>query len=107
MIGESISGEIKTPYSNKKYLEYLAIKNGKDLRKFSKNYYYQMQMQIECVGADCGILAAFNPKFLQDRKDICLHIVEVQKDVLVIDEIKSAISDAVSFIKELQEVYGL
>jgi hypothetical protein len=108
MVGKAIVGDIKIPYTTRKFIEYLALNNGMDLLAYSKPYYYQLQMQMACTGAKKGVLAVFNPKFMgtaNNRK--CFKFIDVARDEIVINEIKTAIKNAIDIISQLKKSYQL
>lgn len=97
--GIYVCGDIKTATTVSKFLEYVDASNDNyGLKKISKQYYYQVQWQIECVGASQGLLVAFCPALLNTEYD-CIKTFYIEKDATVIQEIKDKL--------ELCEQYGL
>lgn len=104
MVGKSISGEIKTAYTTRKYLEYLELNTGADLLAYDKKYYYQVQMQMACTGAKKAYFVAFNPKWVDTEKHKkCLHLIEIEKDEKVIAEIDACLILAIEAISQLRK----
>ncbi len=107
MVGKTIVGEIKVPYTTKKYMEYLALDTGADLLRYNKDYYYQVQMQIACTGAKKAVFVVFNPKWLTSQPNKCLKVIEIEKDTAVIAEIETAIVKGKEMIVALKAKYRL
>ena len=89
--GIKVCGDIKTAATIAKFLEYCdSSADGKGLKKISKEYYYQVQWQIECTGATSGMLVAFCPSLLNSDYEY-IKVFYIEKDFDVINEIKESI----------------
>lgn len=52
---EKIVGEIKCPENPSNHVEFCLLNTGEDLKKFDKNWWHQIQMNIACVAKAWGV----------------------------------------------------
>lgn len=108
MLGNDVCGEIKVPYTSRKFLEYLQLETQYDLLKYNKDYYYQVQMQIACTGAKSALLVVYNPKWLiGDLQSKKLKQMQILPDNEVIAEIENAIRQGVYHLNSISQSYLL
>jgi hypothetical protein len=108
MIGNEICGEIKVPYTSRKFLEYLQLETQQDLLKYNKDYYYQVQMQIACTGAKSALFVVYNPKWLTgDLQAKRLKQMKIMPDTKVIAEIENAITLGIEQLNNIFKNYLL
>ena len=71
--------EIKCPYNRLNHLQnILNVNSADDLKKHSKQYYYQIQHQLYITGRNWCEFVSFDPRLLTgDNWRFCTHIVRV------------------------------
>lgn len=94
--------EIKCPNPNT-YVKYLTeIKDNSSLKTVQPDYYYQMQAEMVCTDAECGLFVTYCPWLTTP-----LRIVHIERDGETIKEIEERVAKANeiadSIIKEIQE----
>lgn len=81
--------EIKCPNPNT-YVKYLTeIKDNESLKSVQPDYYYQMQAEMACTEAECGIFVVYCPWLTKP-----LHIVMIERDEDTIREIGERVTKA-------------
>ena len=88
--------EIKCPTPSV-YMKYVSeIHDNASLKKVNKTYYYQTQAEMMVTGASFCDFTVFNP-FMKNQ----MHIVSIEPDKQVFDEIKKRVERANMIINEI------
>ncbi len=103
---EYIVGEIKCPENPANHIKYCLINTSEGLKKVSKQYYYQIQMNMLVVAKDLnvdffqmrGVFASYYPHIHEEFKNF--HSFEINPDPEFFKEIYSAISIAETELAE-------
>lgn len=93
--GEKVCLEIKC-LSQKEYIKYLdSVMDGDGLKKVNSQYYYQCHAHMMVTGATATDFVVYNP-----FQQIPIHIVRIEKDEAVANEIAERVALANDFIQE-------
>ena len=92
--------EIKCPYNRVNHLQnVLTLKTGDDLKKHSKQYYYQVQHQMYVTGRVYCDFVSFDPRLLEgDNWRLCCHIVRVNADPDVFNKFDEKLNAAAEYL---------
>lgn len=109
LIEGKIVGDIKIPYTTRKYIDFIQhLYSPEKLKAYAKGYYYQLQMQMICTNTNAAMIVVFNPKFIgTENEEIAMRSLMIPKDTEVVEEILKAIADAETRLKLLKSAIGL
>lgn len=109
LIDGKIVGDIKIPYTTRKYIEFIQhLYSPESFKAYSKQYYYQLQMQMICTNTNTAMIAVFNPKFIgTENESIAIRTLMIAKDAEVVEEILKAIAGAEMRLNLLKSAIGL
>ena len=76
-----VPSEYKCPKSRLVHLDHLSILNAEDLKKFSKQKFYQVHFQIWGLGAEFGYWSSFDPRLLNNEETIhkAIHTIKIER----------------------------
>jgi hypothetical protein len=92
--------EVQCPYNRVNHLQnVLTLKTGDDLKKHSKQYYYQVQHQLYITGRVYCDFVSFDPRLLEgDNWRLCCHIVRVNADPDVFNKFDEKLNKAAEYL---------
>jgi hypothetical protein len=81
-IDKTIPSEYKCPMNRNIHLDHMDILTGEDLKKYSKQKYYQLMHQMYCLGAEFGYWSSFDRRLLlnKETEHAVIHTIIVQRD---------------------------
>lgn len=92
--------QFKCPYTTQNHVKYLCYKTAEDMKLNSPEYYLQINFEMYVTKAAACDFVSFDKRFPFQKQ---LHILEVQRDVELIEKIKEAIQIAQKVKREVLE----
>jgi hypothetical protein len=96
--------EVKSPYDSGKQIDYLMLTDQWDLKRYSREYYYQCQANILFTGRELCYFVTYDPR-MQNPKHILTQL-EVKADEeahqLLVEKIAMAVEEKLKLINLLQ-----
>jgi hypothetical protein len=89
--------EIKCPYVSANHIKLLLCETPEDLLKTKKEYYWQCQFQLYCTGRSYVDFVSYDPR---TNPLYCLHILRINRDEAVMQEVEKHLQAGIKFIKE-------
>lgn len=96
--------EIKSPYDSGKQVDYLMINDQWDLKRYSREYYFQCQANMLFTGRELCHFVTYDPR-MQNPKHILKHLqIKADKEAwdLLVDRIGKATEEKLKILNLLQ-----
>lgn len=97
IVGEKAVIEVKCPHNSSYHLKHLTIKKPKDLLSIQKEYYAQLQWNMEVTDSEKGYFISYDPRILDNP----MKVVEIPYDEEYINTIHVGLELAAAAKEEL------
>ena len=72
--------EVKCPYNSGVHLNYLKINNLEEFKEKCEGYYWQMVMNMLCLGVEKGYFISYDPRYIHEQLQIKILEVTPKKE---------------------------